>query len=983
MIQQIFNEDNTVEQMLIHEAVENGWHYVKAGDVPRPTDGVLVENWLQDALVLLNPITREQAERVIYDLRAIIFSGNTAEGMITANDRFRKKLFEENSYPFGKNGDNINIRFFADHDDEETGNYCVVTNQWEFPKSSIQGGKRLDLVFLINGIPMVIGEAKTPVKSQVTWGDGAVDIIHYQKSIPEMFVPNIFVFASEGKELQYASIGADLEHWGPWYADEDRRHGTLADVDHNFRFLMQPQRLLDIYRFYTVFSATTSGKKIKIVCRYQQYLGGEAIVQRVLSTKRNRRGPKKGLIWHFQGSGKSWLMVFAAQKLRLQPELEAPTIVIVDDRVDLEDQITGDFTRAEIPNITNAATKEDLEKFFEQDQRKILITTIFKFGDIEQGRVLNRRDNIIVMVDEAHRTQEKDLGMKMRQALPNAFFFGLTGTPINKRDHNTFAAFGDEEDEGGYMSRYTFQNSVDDGATLELKFKTVPVEMHLNEEQLQAEFDELTDQISEDDKNELTRRTNVEAFFTADKRINEVCKYIVNHFKEYVEPTGMKAEVVVYNRACCVKYKRAIDALLGTTDQTTIVMHTGGDKADEYKEWKRDRSEENKLLDQFRDPLSPLKMVIVTSKLLTGFDAPILQCMYLDKPMKDHTLLQAICRTNRKYTVDKKCGLIVDFVGVFDNVARSLAFDDTTVKNVIKNIDEIKALIPKLIKDCLDFFPGVDRAIGGWEGLQAAQQCLLDENRKTEFAKHFARLSKAWETVSPDEVLLPYQKDYGWLAQVYQSVRPVGSSGSLIWTLLGAKTIEIIHQNIDTIDIGKPLEDLVVDADVIDEVLNDEKKRKKKIIEIEKMLRLRLGEHRGDPSYKRFADKLDELRQKMEDNMISSIDFLKGLLETAKEVLQEEKRSNKPENKRAKARAALTELFESVKTENTPIIVERVVNDIDENVTNIVRKFKDAFKSGEARKQIRQKLRAILWVKYSIKDSDVFEKAYSYIEQYY
>ena len=977
---QLFNEENTVEQMLIHTAQENEWKYVAAKDVPRATDSVLVESWLQDALMRLNHITADQAEHVIYDLRAIIQSGMVPDGLIQANDQMRKKLFEENSYPFGENGDNINIKFFSDKAEE---NQCVVTNQWEFPKSSVQGGKRLDLVFLINGIPMVIGEAKTPVKSAVTWGDGAVDMINYQKSIPEMFVPNIFVFSTEGKELQYASIGAKLEHWGPWFKDEQRHHGTLKDVDDNFAFLMNPLRLIDIYRFFTVFTATPSGEKIKIVCRYQQYLGGEAIVQRVIHTLSAGHGPKKGLIWHFQGSGKSWLMVFAAQKLRLMPQLEAPTIVIVDDRVDLEDQITGDFTRAEIPNIANATTKEALEAFFEQDQRKILITTIFKFGDVENGRVLNRRDNIIVMVDEAHRTQEKDLGMKMRQALPNAFFFGLTGTPINKRDHNTFAAFGDEKDEGGYMSKYTFQNSVDDGATLELKFKTVPVEMHLNEEELQKEFDQMTDQISEDEKDELTRRTSVEAFFTADKRINEVCKYIVNHFRQYVEPTGMKAQVVVYNRECCVKYKHAIDALLGTTDQTTIVMHTGGDKADEYREWKRDRSEENKLLDEFRDPLSQLKIVIVTSKLLTGFDAPILQCMYLDKPMKDHTLLQAICRTNRKYTVDKKCGLIVDFVGVFDNVARSLAFDDETVKQVIKNIDEIKSLIPKFMQDCLSFFPGVDRTIGGWEGLQAAQQCLKDDKTKTDFAKHFSRLSKAWETVSPDEFLAPYQQDYGWLAQVYQSVRPVSSSGALIWTLLGAKTIEIIHQNIDTIDIGQPLEELVVDADVIDSVLEDEKKRNKKIIEVEKMLRLRLGEHKGDPGYKKFAEKLDELRQRMEENLISSIDFLKGLLETAKDVLEQEKRNNQPENKRAKARAALTELFESVKTDSTPIIVERVVNDIDENVVAIVRKFKDAFKSVEARKQIRQKLRSILWVKYSIKDNDVFEKAYSYIEQYY
>ena len=969
--------------MLINAAAQRGWIYVEPKFVPRLPDEVLVTKWLLGALLKLNPITPVQAEQVIHNLRDAIAIGGQADGLVEANDRFRKLLFEENSYPFGENGDNINIRFFSDGKDKDGNDYkdrCVVTNQWEYPRLSKEGGKRLDLVFLINGIPMVIAEAKSPVQSQVTWADGATDIMHYQKSIPEMFVPNILCFASEGKELQYAGIGCPVDKWGPWFADEERMHGSMEDVQHNYLELISPERLLDIYRFYSVFTGTPSGKKIKIVCRYQQYLGGEAIVQRVLNTYRNRKGPRKGLIWHFQGSGKSWLMVMAAQKLRLQQKLQSPTVLIVDDRIDLEDQITGDFTRAEIPNVEGIGSKSDMETKIHL--RKILITTIFKFGDLADGQVLDERDNIILLMDEAHRTQEGDLGSKMRTALPNAFFFGLTGTPINRNDHNTFVCFGAEEDKYGYISKYTFQDSVTDGATLELNFKTVPVEMHLDEENLQKEFDALTDQISEDDKQELVRRTSVEAFFTAEKRINDVCKYIVNHFREYVEPTGMKAQVVVYNRDCCVQYKKALDALLGTDDQTTIVMHTAGDKADKYKPYKRTRDEEKKLLDQFRDPLSPLKFVIVTSKLLTGFDAPILQCMYLDKPMKNHTLLQAICRTNRKYNESKKCGLIVDFVGVFEDVARSLAFDEESIKTIVKNIDEIKALIPTFMQGCLTFFPGVDRTIGGWEGLIAAQQCLKEEGVKTNFARHFARLSKAWEIVSPDASLQPYQSDYTWLAQVYQSVRPT-SGGNLIWTLLGAKTIEIIHNNIDTIDIGTALEDLVVDAGVIDAVLGDEKKIQKKIVEVEKMLKIRLGEHAGDPKFKQFAEKLDELREKMVQNLISSIDFLKQLLAMAKELLEEEKKIQQPQDKRAQARAALTELFQSIKTKDTPVVVENVVNDIDNEVVNIVRQFNDAFKSITAQREIKKKLRSILWVKYSIKDNDVFEKAYQYIEMYY
>lgn len=978
-----FNEENTVEQMLINAAAQRGWIYVEPKFVPRLPDEVLVVEWLLEALLRLNPITPEQAEQVIYKLRAAITSGSQSDGLVEANDQFRKLLFEENSYPFGENGDNINIRFFSDgkdKDGKEYRNRCIVTNQWEYPRLSKEGGKRLDLVFVINGIPMVIGEAKTPVRPQVTWADGATDIMHYQKSIPEMFVPNILCFASEGKELQYAGIGCPIDKWGPWFADEKRLHGSLLHVQHNYLEFIDPDRLLDIYRFYSVFTGTSNGQKIKIVCRYQQYLGGEAIVQRVLNTYRNGKGPKKGLIWHFQGSGKSWLMVFAAQKLRLLQDLKSPTVLIVDDRVDLEDQITGDFTRAEIPNVEGIESKSELETKIHQ--RKILITTIFKFGDLVDGQILDERDNIILLMDEAHRTQEGDLGKKMRTALPNAFFFGLTGTPINRNDHNTFVCFGAEEDEYGYISKYTFQDSVSDGATLELNFKTVPVEMHLDETRLQEEFDALTDQISEEDKNELVRRTSVEAFFTAEKRINDVCRYIVNHFHEYVEPTGMKAQVVVYNRDCCVKYKKALDALLGTDDQTTIVMHTAGDKADEYQPFKRNRNDEKKLLDQFRDPLSPLKFVIVTSKLLTGFDAPILQCMYLDKPMKNHTLLQAICRTNRKYNESKKCGLIVDFVGVFEDVAKSLAFDEESIKTIVKNMDEIKSLIPTFMQESLEFFPGVDKTVGGWEGLTAAQQCLKDEGIKTNFARHFARLSKAWEIISPDEFLAPYSNDYTWLAQVYQSVRPV-SGGNLIWTLLGAKTIEIIHNNIDTIDIGTPLEDLVVDADIIDSVLEDEKKVQKKIVEVEKMLRLRLGEHVGDPKYKRFAEKLDELREKMNQSMISSIDFLKQLLAMAKDLLEEEKKVDQPQDKRAQARAALTDLFQSIKTDQTPVVVENVVNDIDNEVVNIVRQFNDAFKSITAQREIKKKLRSILWIKYSIKDNDVFEKAYQYIEMYY
>ena len=319
-----FNEDNTVEQMLINAAGNAGWIYVEPNEVPRIPDEVFVIEWLNTALLKLNPITPDQAAMVIDKLRAVVYSCNNIDDLVAANDKFRKLLFEENSYPFGPDGDNINIRFF---DEDMSKNRCVVTNQWQYPRLSHEGGKRLDLVYLINGIPLVVGEAKTPVRPDVTWADGAIDILHYEKSIPQMFVSNILTFASEGKELQYGGICCPVDKWGPWFADEERHHGDLESVRRNYESIISPARLLDIYRYYSVFTGGTGGKKIKIVCRYQQYLGGEAIVQRVLKTKREGIGPKKGLIWHFQGSGKSWLMVFAAQKLRRMSELKSPTVI--------------------------------------------------------------------------------------------------------------------------------------------------------------------------------------------------------------------------------------------------------------------------------------------------------------------------------------------------------------------------------------------------------------------------------------------------------------------------------------------------------------------------------------------------------------------------------------------------------------------------------------------------------------------------------
>lgn len=969
----MFNEDNTIEQMVISTLKGNGWKYIAAEDLPRRYSDVMVEPMIKEALIRLNPEIAEdpsRADEVIYKLRTIILSVQS-NNLITQNELFKRKVLEENSYPFGKDGRMVPIRFFGTMTKEDMAlNEYVVTNQWVYPQA--EGGKRLDIVLLINGFPIAVGELKTPVRNAITWLDAASDIASYEKSIPEMFVTNVFNFATEGKCYRYGSVGMPINMWGPWHTPDNKNEGSLADVKVSIGDMITPEKVMDIFQFFTLFATDKKHVKYKIICRYQQYEGANLIVQRVVAGY-----PKKGLIWHFQGSGKSLLMVFAAQKLRMIPELKNPTIVIVDDRLDLETQITATFNASDIPNLVSLATKEELQNFFVQDTRKIAITTIFRFGDVEG--VLNLRDNIVIMVDEAHRTQEGNFGEKMRTALPNAFFFGLTGTPINRIDKNTFRTFGATEDKSGYLSRYTFSDSIRDNATLPLNFEPVPVDLHVDKDKLDAEFDALTETLSDADRAELSKRVNMKAIMYDPKRIRKVCEHIVKHYQEKIEPNGYKAQIVVYDRECCHKYKEELDKLL-PPEASTIVMDTNNDKQDRYKKYRRNRDEEGKILDQFRDRGNPLKLVIVTSKLLTGFDAPILQAMYLDKPMKDHNLLQAICRTNRTYDEGKTHGLIIDYIGIFDNVAKALDFDEASMRKVITNIEEVKKQLPALLRKCLSYFMGVDRTVDGWEGLLTAQECIPTNKEKDAFAADYRVLNRAWDALSPDPYLDKFKFDYVWLSKVYESVKPTDNRGALVWAALGAKTMELVHANIEVGEVHDDLDILTLDANLIDEFIRNQKDIIKTTRKIEIDLVAKIREYSKDPKFIKLGEKLEELRERHEQGLITSIEFLKLLLELAREAAQAEKEVV-PEDEIDRGKAALSELFKGAKNDKTPIIVERIVGDIDD-IVKIVR-FDGWQRTTSGKNEVKKALRSVIWIKYKIKDKEVFDKAYSYIEQYY
>ena len=1039
-----FNEANTIEEAIrdrlsgdphndggfevrepqpIYEAKKSShakWIFIHGNKLPREPQDVLVESWLKDALCRLNPdIAKDpgEADEVIYKLRGLLLEAGYS-GLVRANELFTEWLRGEKSMPLDKDGEHTTINLIDYNDPSK--NHYVVSQQ--VPSIGAKNAF-FDLVLYVNGIPLVVGEVKTPVRMAISWQDGASDFMggdkHYWANQSSFFVPNLLCFATEGKTLAYGAINAGFKHWMPWHktTDGDETPHNMSTVLTSAERLLEPQTLLELLQSFALYSATrlpnsNTIKRIKLLPRYPQYEAAKQIVERVKSGQ-----IRKGLIWHFQGSGKSLLMLYAAKMLKVDPDLKNPTVVVVVDRVDLDSQINTTFDNADVKNVTPVESCKQLSQELERDSRNILVTTVFKFEDVEIDETnkdgLNPRENIIVLVDEAHRTQEGALGEKMRWALPNAYFFGLTGTPISGIERNTFRLFGADEDQGRYMNRYSYKQSIRDEATLPMKFEPRLAELHVDQEAIDEGFDALAEanNLSEEEKTQLSQKAGKLAhLLKAPKRIEAIADDIQQHFTGHVEPKGLKAMVVVYDREACVLMYDLLTKRFGKgTCEVVMSLSQGAiddekdangnpkKKASDWVKWEKldlpldkdafkrwqaiDASSINqeKVLNQYRDASDPLKILIVTSKLLTGFDAPICYCMYLDKPLRDHTLLQAMCRTNRLYDGTKQHGLIIDYLGVFENLAKALTYDPKEIEGVVDQLGKYKGQVPVALEKCLAFFEGVDRAIGGYEGLIAAQECIASNEVRDQFAAEFNVLKKLWEALMPDPFLQQYKKDYRWLAQVYDSVRPVGGLGSLIWQSLGPETIRLIHQHTDIDHIRDDLDELVMDEDSIFTLTDAEQKKRARTLAISLMAKVR--KNSGDPRYIELGKRLEKLREKYEAGVLSSINWLKELLDAARETVHLDNGAGHDDKIVEDNKMALTELFKEVRNDQTPEIVARIVDDIDKIVK--ATRFGGWQDTTAGDREMKQVLRKALF-KYQLhKDTELFEKAYAYINEHY
>ena len=709
-------------------------------------------------------------------------------------------------------------------------------------------------------------------------------------------------------------------------------------------------------------------------------------------------------MWHHQGSGKTFAMAYAAAKLRHVADMDAPTIVVVLDRLDLIEQTVGEFTSVGIPAVQVAQTKEELRTTLSQDARGVIVTTIFRFKDAGE---LNNRTNIVVMVDEAHRTQEGRLGLDMRAALPNAKFIGLTGTPISTNDKNTWEMFGDPDDPDGALNHYSVERSIHDGATLPVHVETRLVDFHLSKTEIEIEIKTLIDEegLTEEEAGFLIQKASHISVVVRDQdRIEAVCEDIVKHYRERIEPLGLKAQIVAYDRATCVAYHNQLSKLLMPDEEATVVMTTAKDDPQEWAQWDLDREEEAIVKDRFRDIDDPLKFLIVTAKLLTGFDAPIEGVMYLDKPLRAHTLFQAVCRTNRRWTnprtgQEKLHGLIVDYIGMGEELAKAVAVKPRSSRKDPSEGDMI--FFEELINDITTTHERFDdiESKDAFEQIFEAQNILATESDREQFAIDFTRCQGLFEFLYPSLRLKPLEDKYRFLARVYASITPSNAANMLLWHRLGTKTMAIVHEHLTdvTVDNGS-LDQVALDAETLEflqdnqltlfppEITSSNPPTAAEVLErLEERIRRRIEGTDTHRVWRSLSERLDELRAAKLATAEASVEFLKRLMELARDLIRAERADDDGELDEIKVldprTGALTQIFNEYAPNERASIVDEVVEAVDELVTPVRGSGWQTSvpQDQEVRKQLRLTLR-----RFQLPPTgELFDHAYAYIRENY
>lgn len=940
----VISEDH-IEQIVIQEFIDLGYSYVNGADISpegisqeRQFDEVVLKQRLQSAIAKLNPNVpyEAQEEAVKKILRT------NCPNLFQNNYDVHKYLTDGVDVEYRK-GDRIagDKVWLIDYENPSNNEYLVV-NQFTIIENNVN--KRPDIILFINGLPLVVIELKNAVDENATINSAFNQLQTYKQAIPSLFLYNALLIVSDGWDALYGSLTSPKQFFVPWKSIDGKMvaNEDIPQMEVMAKGMLNKEVLPDLIRHYILFHKNKE-EIIKIVPRYHQYFAVNKAVETTKRATSINGDQRAGVIWHTQGSGKSLSMVFYAGKLVLA--LNNPTLVILTDRNDLDDQLFDTFSLSQDilrQTPVQAENRDDLKKKLSVSSGGIVFTTIQKFLpeiiekiDVGDGKTknikgqfeqLSDRRNIVVIADEAHRSQYDFMdgfAKHMRDALPNASFIGFTGTPIENTDKNTQAVFGD------YIDVYDIQQAVEDGATVRIYYENRLAKINLKEEEkprVDEEFEELTESEEQSQQHRLKSKwARLEAIVGNEHRLELIAADIVKHFETRNETLDGKAMIVCMSRRICVDlYAQIIkirpDWHSDDDNEGTIKVVMTGSSSDplNFQPHVRNKAKRKALGERLKDPKDKLKLAIVRDMWLTGFDAPSMHTLYLDKPMQGHNLMQAIARVNRVYK-DKEGGLVVDYIGIANDLKRALslytdsggkgkpAFDQDEAADVMMGKFEIVSQmfseqpVDKTVKKGFDYksFFTLTPKEKLYFPIQAANYILGLENGKDRYVNSVTAISKSFAISVPHPFTIDIRDEVGLFQAIKARIVKVTQSNGKTDEELETAIKQILSDAIvseDVIDIFDAAGIKKPDISILsDEFLAEVKGMTHKNLALELLKKLLKGEIKTRTKVnlvqsKKFSEMLDSAVKNYQNNLITSAQVIDEMIRLAKEIKEADRR---------------------------------------------------------------------------------------------
>lgn len=900
--------ENTLEQAIISELQEKGYDYIYGPDITRDYHEVILEDSFREAIFHINPgITEEIVNEALKAIKNL--------GLLRLEDlnaAFHKYVIEGVPVPYKKDNENRTFTVkLIDFENTEKNDFKVI-NQYTIIEYK---NKRPDLLIFINGIPMVLFELKNMANDSITVEQAYAQIKNYQLDIPSLFNYNAFNVISDGIDTRVGTITSDFTRYMAWKSENgEKPQENASDFFTVMLNGMFPKaRLLDIIRNFIVFQ-DIQGKTIKILAGYHQYF---AVRKAVESTKQalKEKSRKVGVVWHTQGSGKSLSMVFYAGIVVSDPEFENPTIVVLTDRNDLDNQLFGTFCASSKLLLRQtpkqAESRENLKELLKVKAGGIVFTTIQKFE--EGDDVINDRSNIIFMADEAHRSQygleakldratgEWKYGMAkhMRDALPNATFIGFTGTPIDMKDKSTIEVFGK------YIDIYDMTQAVDDGATVPIYYENRTAKLKLNEEILKQIDEEYAAIAGDSTEIEIEKSkadlTSIEAVVGSPERLNMLADDIIAHYEDRQYVLTGKAMIVCMTRRIAINlYKLLIKKRPDWDKKVKVVLTDNNKDPEDWHDIIGNKAYRDGLMVEFKNIESDFKIAIVVDMWLTGFDVPSMATMYIDKPMKGHSLMQAIARVNRVYK-DKEAGLIVDYIGMAAELKAALNQYTKRDQDKVPDLGVAYSIAMAKLEIMRDFFYAFDYK--GFFGNSDTQRLKtiaegvdfalgFEEEEKKEFLTEATALSQA-ETLCRSLLDDKTKKEIEYFKCVKAGLCKVGGKGKVTSNEINARIVKMLESAIEQDGVfnifeqaGKKNPEISL---LSDEYIAQIRRMKHKNIAAELLRNLledniRVFARTGVVKSQLFSEKMKNVLLRYNNRMITSAEVIEELLNLSKEI---------------------------------------------------------------------------------------------------